>query len=160
MSALGGPATVIGVGNVLLGDDGAGVRVVDLLMGDDATAARVLPPGARLVDGGTLGLQLLAHIREAGSLVVVDAVDVGAAPGTVLVRRGDELFAHGAVGELLDTARLLGWLPEATALVGIQIESTRHGHRLSEPVAAALPLAVARVAAELRALHGREEAVA
>jgi hydrogenase maturation protease len=112
------------------------------------------------VDGGTLGLDLLGLVREASVLVVVDAVDWGLHPGTVCVLRGADLAAPGPIGELIDTARLLGWLPERVALVGIQIGSTEHGKGLSEPVAAALPRAAARVRTELRALATRAEAAA
>ncbi len=160
MTAVGCPVTVIGVGNVLLGDDGVGVAVIEMLRTAVVDVGPALPADTRLVDGGTLGLDLLGFVREAAALVFVDAVDNGFRPGTVCVLRGTELAADGALGEFFDTARLLGWLPERVALVGIQIGSTGHGPGLTEPVAAAVPRAAAMVRAELRALAARAEAAA
>jgi hydrogenase maturation protease len=160
MSRSDGPATVIGVGSVLMGDDGAGVHVAALLGAADADGRTALPADTRLVDGGTLGLDLLGIIREAGALVLVDAVDRGLAPGSVCVLRGHELDSPGPIGELLDTARLLGWLPERVSMIGIQVGATGHGPDLTEPVAAALPQAAAMVRTELRALAARAEATA
>jgi len=160
VSAAGTTATVIGVGNVLMGDDGAGIAVIEMLRTGALEIGPALPDGTRLVDGGTLGLDLLGYVREAGALVIVDAVDRGDIPGAVCVLRGDELGSAGAVGELLDTARLVGWLPERVALIGIQVGSTGQGPGLSEPVAAALPRAAALVRTELRALAARAEAAA
>jgi hydrogenase maturation protease len=152
------PATVIGVGSVLMGDDGVGVHVAALLAAAGPDAPAALPPHTRIVDGGTLGLDLLSLVREAGVLVLVDAVDRGLQPGSVCVLRGPELDAPGPIGELLDTARLLGWLPERVSMIGIQVGSIGHGPGLTEPVAAALPRAAAMVSTELRALAARAEA--
>jgi hydrogenase maturation protease len=160
MSAAHGPATVIGVGSVLMGDDGVGVHVAALLGAASAREQPALPANTRLVDGGTLGLDLLGIVREAGVLVLVDAVDRGLAPGSVCVLRGPELDSPGPIGELLDTARLLGWLPERVSMIGIQVGSTEHGPALTDPVAAALPRAAEMVATELRALAARAEAAA
>jgi hydrogenase maturation protease len=154
----GGPI-VIGIGNVLLRDDGIGPRVVDELRQVAAREPGAVPAGTRLVDGGTLGLELLSQVDGARSLVLVDAVDLGQPAGTVGVLRGDGILAAGrregqriagGVGELLSVARLMGWLPEAVCLVGIQVGDTEAGPGLSEPVAAALPQAVSAALDELR----------
>jgi hydrogenase maturation protease len=162
MGALGGPAVVLGVGNILLRDDGAGLRVVDGLRSmvrDDPTA---LPEGTRLVDGGTLGLDLLRTVDDARCLLLLDAVDLGRPAGTVSVLRRDEILdagsswgrsVPGGVGELLGVARLMGWLPDAVAMVGIQVHDTSFGVGLSEHVAAALPDAITTARNELCGLH-------
>jgi hydrogenase maturation protease len=156
-----GPApdlAVIGVGNVLRGDDAVGVRVVEGLRTALDFDPHALPARTRLVDGGTLGLDLLRTIRDARAVVLVDAVHLGRAVGTVSVLRGDEIAGTagprdgttpGAVGELLATARLLGWLPADVAMVGIEVADIDFGIGLSPEVAAALPVAVDAVAAEL-----------
>ncbi len=72
-----GPApdlAVIGVGNVLRGDDAIGVRVVESLRAAMARDPLALPVRTRLVDGGTLGLDLLTPIRDASAVVLVDAI--------------------------------------------------------------------------------------
>ncbi len=148
------PVVVIGVGNVLLGDDGVGVRVVEALGRSAEHDPGALPPGTRLLDGGTLGLDLLPDVEHAGALVLVDAVDLGHAPGTVTVVRGERLTAaggfralsrQGGVGELLATAKLLAILPPEVVLVGVQAGAIDVGPGLSRGVVAALPAAVEAV---------------
>ncbi len=156
------PVVVIGVGNVLLGDDGVGVRVVEALGRTTEHDPEALPRGTRLLDGGTLGLDLLRDVEDAGALVLVDAVDLGHAPGTVTVLRGDRLTAaggfrtlsrrQGGVGELLATAKLLAILPPEVVLVGVQAGEISVGPGLSHGVSAALPSAVEAVRRAAHAL--------
>jgi len=159
VSASGQPLVVIGVGNVLLRDDAIGVRVVEglrRLAGDDPLA---LPQGTRLVDGGTLLMDLPHTVKGARGLILVDALSSGQPAGTVSVRHGDAIVAvEGAqrdrgptsVGELLAVARLMGWLPGRVTLVGVEVAHVDFGLDLSPVVAAALPTAIALVAGELR----------
>jgi hydrogenase maturation protease len=157
------PLVVIGVGNVLLGDDAAGVRVVEGLRAMAADDPGALPPGTRLVDGGTLGLDLLRVIGDARGVVLVDAVRLGGMAGTVTVLHGHAILTAGgvrdgrptsAVGELVSVARLLGWLPEPVALVGIEIAGIAPGLGLSPVVDGALPAAMDAVRTELRRMDG------
>lgn len=166
-AAAEGPAVVIGVGNVLLGDDGVGVRALEALRSAARRDPSALPEATRLVDGGTLGVDLLAEIEGARSVLLLDAVDLDQPAGTVSVLRGDAILDAGApwgrcipggVGELLSVARLAGWLPGHVALVGVQVAATNAGEGLSEVVAAALPRAVAAARAELRDLDGYVDA--
>lgn len=156
-----GPApdvVVIGLGNVLRGDDAVGVRVVESLRTVRDRDPRALPAQIRLVDGGTLGLALLGTMREARAVVLVDAARFGGALGSVCVLRDDEIagaVGHrddatpGALGELLATARLLGWLPADVSMVGIEVADIDVGVGLSPAVADALPVAMDAVRAEL-----------
>jgi len=164
-----GSPLVIGIGNILLRDEGVGVRVATELARRVADERLELPPGTRIVDGGTLGLELLPMIQDASSVVLVDAVDLGRAPGSVAVLRGDSiegmLAGHVSphqvgVADLVAAARLLGVLPESTALVGIQPASIEIGLELTIAVERALPEAVARVCDELAAWSRAGEAVA
>ena len=160
MSASRGPVTVIGVGNVLLRDDGVGVHVVRELERLARRGEIVLPPGTRLVDGGTRGLDLLPQIAAAGAVLFVDAADSGSAPGAVAAIPADALrrTRPGSVGPragvagLLATARLAGVLPPGVALVGVQPESIEAGLELSNVVGAAIPAAVEAALAEVRRL--------
>jgi hydrogenase maturation protease len=160
-AVLDGQAVVIGMGNLLLHDDGVGVRMVEELRSVVAHDPTALPEATRLVDGGTLGLDLLPTFEGARSLLLLDAVDLDQPAGTVSVLRGDDILAAGGtwggcipggVGELLSVARLMGWLPEPVALVGIQVSDTTYGEGLSDLVAAALPRAVEAARDELREL--------
>lgn len=146
-----GPAVVIGVGNILLGDDGVGVRAVEALRSEVEREPSTLPAATRLVDGGTLGVDLLDELEGARSLLLIDAVDLGQPAGTVSVLRGDAILdaagtggsrGPGGVPELLVAAGLTGWLPRQVALVGVQVDDTDPGTDLSRRVEAALPRAV------------------
>ncbi len=159
MSRQAEPLVVIGVGNVLLGDDGAGVRTIEALDAAAKADPAILPPDTRLVDGGTLGLELLGTVRGTRGLVLVDAMRLGGSAGEVRMLDAGELDAVGgapdggagtAVGELLAMARLMGWLPTEVALVGIEVGDLDVGLRLSPAVADAIPVAVSTVRRELR----------
>ncbi len=141
---------ILGVGNTLLRDDGAGVQVATQLKaaGVDCDAVRVL-------DAGTLGFALLPEVQECAALIVVDAARDGRLPGTVTVhegaamdafvcRRGRSVHDVG-VADLLAMARLSGRLPARRALVGIEPGAVEWGVDCTPAVAEALPLAVTRV---------------
>lgn len=163
---LDGPAVVLGVGNVLLHDDGVGVRVVEELRSAAVREPRSLPDGTRLVDGGTLGLELLRAIEGARAVLIVDAVDLDQPAGTVSVLGRDALEQSGdrargiraGVGELLAVGRLMDWLPARIALVGVQVADTGLGIGLSESVEAAVPRAVEMARRALRELDGQPPA--
>ena len=151
-----GASLVLGVGNILLRDEGVGVIVARALV-DHAS----LPPDTMVVDGGTLGLDLLPMIGDAGALIMVDAVNLRSAPGTIRVMHGHELHTALAqhvsphqvgVNDLVALARLTGTLPERFALVGIQPEAVEVGLELTPAVQAALPAAVQAVLDELHAM--------
>lgn len=145
----GGSVVVLGIGNVLLGDDAVGVHVIralEAIRGD-------LPGRVVLVDGGTAGLSLLSVVEEASELILVDAVDDGSTPGHVQVLTGRALYADPArlsvhevgTADLISAARLTGVLPANAALVGVQPGPIAPGLELSPAVAEAVPQAVALV---------------
>lgn len=155
------PILVLGIGNVLLGDDGIGVHVVGAIERLAERGSVALPAGARLVDGGTLGLALLPLVSTARAVVLVDAVELGRAPGTVAVLDGDALGTVTAgrvvplpvgVADIIAATRLTDRAPERLVLVGIQPGEIRPGIELSAPVQAALPAAAEAVLDALHAL--------
>ena len=77
---------VLGVGNILLTDEGVGIRVIEKLQ-----ERYVFPNNVNIIDGGTLGLSLLGIISEADYLIVVDAVKNGGEPGSLYRLEGDEI---------------------------------------------------------------------
>jgi len=130
---------VIGLGNVVLSDDGLGVHAVRRLRERYA-----LGPNVEVIEGGTAGLLLLPHLADARQVVIVDAIDVGAASGTLVRLDGVQWPTAFAVrmtphdvglADLLATAQLAGMWPERLALHGMQPESTSIGTALSMPVA-------------------------
>jgi hydrogenase maturation protease len=139
---------VLGIGNDLRSDDGVGVHVVRAI-GEQSSR----DDGTRWLDGGTLGLALLEPIERCDALIVVDAVELGAAPGTLCVLEGPEMdlfvdtaapaSAHEAgLGALRAAALLRGRWPERRALVGVQPAGTDWGTSLSPAVQRAVPEAV------------------
>lgn len=153
---------VVGVGNVLRGDDGFGVEVAEVLGGVD------LPAGVEVHEVGIGGIHLVQELlTPADGLIVVDAVDRDCPPGTLVVLRPDvpDLHAleagdrrtqladmhYAEPGRALMLARGLGVLPEKVVVVGCQTgDPDRLGQGLSTPVAAAVPRAVEEVRRILR----------
>jgi len=155
MDDSGDEVLVLGIGNPLLGDDGFGVRAVE-----EMERHYVIPDGVRLLDGGTQGLYLVNDVRAARRLLVFDAVDYGLPPGTLKVLRGGDVprFAGAAkidmhqtsFQDILSASILLGGRTEDVVVVGVQPAAMDgFGCAISEPVAAALPNAIAVAAEEL-----------
>ena len=144
---------VLGLGNILLGDDAAGPLVIRAL------AAETAGDGLLLRDGGTIGLALLPEIEAARAFIAVDAAQLDAAPGTVQVFEGEAMdrqlggrkrSAHEvALFDLMATAALCGHLPPRRALVAVQPGCTDLSLQPTPAVAAALPTLVAHVQALL-----------
>lgn len=147
---------ILGLGNLLCGDDGAGVVAVEQLERDF-----VAPEGVLLLDGGTLGLSLLPHLENAERVILVDALAAPEPVGTVLSIRGDavanasmkRLSPHQiGVADLLTGALLRGHLPPEIRLIGVVPENTELGLGLSPEVLRAIPALVKRVVEEAAAL--------
>ncbi len=150
---------VLGLGNVLMGDDGLGVRAVERL------ARRFAPDGAtRVLDGGTLGLALLPYLEDAEEVLLVDAVRTRGAPGELVRMEAEEIAPNFdvrlspheiGVVDLLRGASLSGRRPEVTVLLGIVPAQVEFGVHLSRAVEQALPKLVDRIVAEAEALGHR-----
>jgi len=152
-------ALVLGLGNTLLTDDGAGVHVARRLAGDAATPDWLLP-----VDGGTMGFRLTRMIGEARYVLIVDAADFGAAPGSLRVLDEAELAGHIAgarktsaheagLADLLNLARLENFAPRHLAVLAIQPAVIDWGEKLSGPVENSI--AAACIMAKTTVLHWR-----
>jgi hydrogenase maturation protease len=157
------PATciVLGLGNTLHSDDGVGPQAIDRLRNDSR-----VPEDVTLIEGGTLGLELLTYIWDCSYLLVLDAVDVGQPPGTLVRMSSHELQAlpgQGSVhqlgvADLLVALRVLANRTPEVVLLGVQPVSTEWGTELSPAVAAVLPaLADAAVAEVSRRAHAQAE---
>jgi hydrogenase maturation protease len=142
------PVLVVAVGNVLLEDDGVGQRLLTEL----GTLADRWSGAVELVDGGTQGMALLGFLAGRRAVVLLDAVSVGAAPGTVHLLRNQEVFSiapgagttthEASAVELLRAAALLGELPEQVVVVGVEPATLGTGVGLSAVVEASLPSAL------------------
>ncbi len=150
---------VIGMGNVLMQDEGIGVRAVEEL--ESQFAIPFGPGGADIVDGGTTGTELLEPMRGVGHLLVADAVNTGAPAGT-LVRLADEqvpaffqtkLSNHQlGLSDLLALLTLTGEAPHHVTIIGMVPHHLENKLGLSPEAQAGLPRMVAMLADELRAL--------
>ena len=148
---------VIGLGNVLMGDDAFGPWVVQTLL-----AGYEFPEGVSVEDLGTPGLDLVPYVTDLEALVLVDTVRAPAPPGTVRVYRRDDLLKHPpqarlsphdpGVKEALLTAEFAGRGPRDVLLVGAVPADTAMGVHLSQRLREAVPLAVAEVLRELERL--------
>jgi len=145
---------VLGLGNLVHADDGAGVHAIHALQRDER-----VPPGIALIDGGTQGLALLAHIACAARVLVIDAIDAGQPPGTLLRFEGSALkglpgkssIHQLGFADMMIALELLGESPGGVVLIGIQRSSTEWGAELTPVVERALPGLIDCVIAELKA---------
>jgi len=133
---------VLGIGNLLMGDEGVGVRAVETLQ------ALTWPDDVTLVDGGTGGFHLLEYLRRYDRIVMIDATMDGQPAGTVSVIRPRfasdfprALTAHDiGLRDLVEAAQLIGPLPPID-LVTVSIAEIRPMTLMLSPVvAAALPV--------------------
>ena len=148
---------VVGLGNVLMGDDAFGPWVVQTLL-----AEYDFPEGVAVEDLGTPGLDLTPWVTDLEALVLVDTVRGDAVPGTVRLYRRDELLKHApqarlsphdpGVKEALLTAEFAGRGSREVLLVGAVPETTAMGVRLSPALRAAVQVAAAEVLRELERL--------
>ncbi|NWG01426.1 MAG: HyaD/HybD family hydrogenase maturation endopeptidase [Syntrophaceae bacterium] len=144
---------ILGVGNLLLSDEGVGVHVAHELMKMN------LPPEVSVVEGGTDGFGLLNIIMEANRLIVIDAVKGGAAPGSIYrfdigeVRNcpsGFKTSVHQiGILEVLDLSELIGKTPYTT-VIGIEPKSLEMGMELSPEVNAKIPRVIKLIMHELK----------
>jgi hydrogenase maturation protease len=157
------PATciVLGLGNTLHSDDGVGPQAIEKLRNDPR-----VPGDVSLIEGGTLGLELLTYIWDCSYLLVLDAVDVEQPPGTLVRMSNQELqtlpgkgSVHQlGVADLLVALRVLAYRTPEVVLLGVQPATTEWGTELSPAVAAVLPaLADAAIAELCHRPHRQEE---
>ncbi len=148
--------TILGGGNTLCTDDGLGPAAVDRLSRDF-----LAPEGVAILDGGTLGLSLLHIIEDSDQVIIVDAIRMDSAPGTLVSLEGDDvlpavrlrLSVHQVgVADLLDAARLRGRLPNRLILLGIVPESIELGVDLSPCVSSAMPSLVDAIVRQTKLL--------
>jgi hydrogenase maturation protease len=145
---------VVGLGNLLFGDEGFGVQAVAQLRD-----RFVFPDDVEVLDGGTLGLTLLPAFEEADRIVILDAVDVSQPPGTLVridwddVRRAlpVKISPHQeTVTELLGLLALRRGRPEEFQIIGVQPRSLQTGLELSPEVKEGLERALLEVVEILR----------
>ena len=145
---------VLGLGNILLSDEGAGVKAVEELERRYDCSSAV-----QIVDGGTIGLELLPYFEERSHILIIDAVNTGQKPGTIV--RIDDPPAYFrsrtsphqiGLADVLGIAAITDNLPRNITLFGIEPKQLSTGLSLSDEVSQNLSRLVDIVAAELEAI--------
>lgn len=148
-------ATVLGIGNILLRDEGVGVHAVERLQ-----QRFRLPEYVQVVDGGTSGMELIDYLSGADLLVIVDAVRTGQPPGALVRLSGEDLPAFFrtrisphqlGLSELLAALRVLGEEPKQSVLIGVEPLCLDTGLEMSPEVADKMDALVGMVIGELAA---------
>jgi hydrogenase maturation protease len=135
---------ILGIGNTLLSDEGAGIHALEYLRSHHPEI-----PGVHYLDGGTLSFTLAGEIEDADNLIVIDAAQLKAPPGTVRCMTGNERDRFLGKGkcsvhevgllDLMDIARLTDTFPRHRALIGIQPDTTGWGDAPSPQVSRSFP---------------------
>jgi len=146
------PILVLGIGNILLRDEGVGVRAIEQMQ------KMHLPDDVELVDGGTAGADLLDVLSDRRKVIVIDAVQADCEPGTVLRFSADDLVHPDGVGmslhelglgEALTMTKQLGCAPEDVLVFGIRPKDIRCGLELSGEVEASVSKVIEFVLEEI-----------
>ncbi len=137
-----GKDLVLGVGNLLLTDEGIGIHAIQRLL-----ETRALPESVDLVDGGTAGLNLMTYLEGVDRLVIIDAVETGGPPGTIIRLAGEKIPAYMALKvspheitlpDFLAAAKLRDLYPREVVVWGMQPGSLDVGIDLSPELEAKL----------------------
>ncbi len=144
---------VLGIGNILLSDEGAGVHALRFLQrrrADRRSAEEAETHNVRFLDGGTLSFTLCEPIGQANRLIVLDTAELRSPPGSVALFEDaemDRFLGHGpkssvhevGLAEVLAMVLLEEKLPRQRALIGVQPASFAWGETPTPAVAAAIP---------------------
>jgi hydrogenase maturation protease len=151
------PIRIVGIGNVLMGDDGLGPTTVKIL-----ESRYEFPDRIELEDGGTPGLDFLPYLSGARMVIVIDTVAAKGEPGTLKVYRDRDIIGSAppprltphqpGLREALMATELTDSSPDEMVLLGVIPQSTDQGTTLSEPVQAAVEPLIEAVVAELERL--------
>lgn len=146
--------TLIGLGNILMQDEGIGVHAIKALQ-----ERFLIPPELEVVDGGTAGLNLLPFLEGRDRVLFVDAVDFGQEPGFMGELANDAIPAlfgkdkaslhHVGLAEVLALARLMEILPKEICLIGIQPQAMEPGLELTELLQEKLERLITHISAKL-----------
>ncbi|EAX46611.1 hydrogenase expression/formation protein [Thermosinus carboxydivorans Nor1] len=145
--------TVLGIGNILLRDEGFGVRVVEELL-----RRHTFPPYVQVLDGGTLGMELLRFLTGTDRLIIIDAIAGDGPPGTLYEFKDQAVKSYFrekvsmhelGIQEVLASLEILGQPITEITVFGVQPASLDIGLDLSPPAVAAIDPVIARVVRQL-----------
>ena len=146
-------ALILGVGNILLGDEGIGVRVVE-----EMENRFIFPEDIMLLDGGTAGIELLRYLEGRDLLILIDAMRAKLPPGTVFKVEGEDVpkrfmtkISPHQIGlsDLLAAGILSDQIPKQIILFGVEPERLETGIYLTDAVEASLEKIISAILDEL-----------
>lgn len=146
--------TVLGIGNIVLLDEGFGVRAAEAL-----DAAYEMPDNVQILDGGTLGMELMRFIPGTKKLLIIDSINGGAEPGTifrftdreVMEHFNDKLSAHEVgIQDVLAFLKVTGHEIPQVVVIGAQPYNLGAGVDLSPEMQQLLPQVVQLAVKELQ----------
>ncbi len=135
---------ILGLGNYLMQDEGVGVHLARTL-----SESYQFSPEIMVIDGGTMGLDLMPYFEANDRVLIIDAMDADKPPGTVMTLQNDSILAqlrtklslhHLGLSDVLGTIKLLDMEPSQIFLLGIQPAQISMGVELSETIQAKLPV--------------------
>jgi hydrogenase maturation protease len=147
------PILVLGIGNILLHDEGLGVHVVK------AMESMKLPGSVEILDGGTAGADLLDAVADRRKVIVIDALDADVPAGTILRLKPEDLINDTAesislhefsIAETLRMARHLHCEPKEVIIIGVKPMDINPGIGLTDSMTALLPKIIECVMAEVK----------
>jgi hydrogenase maturation protease len=153
------PILILGIGNILLRDEGVGVHVIEAIQAAVARGEIHLSPDVEVYDGGTFGIDLIDMIAGRRRVICVDAVAADVPPATVLRFTGADLAKKRVADmslhqlgllETLQMSQQLGCAPAEVVIFGITPKAMDPGLEMTPEVAALVPRVVALVLAELK----------
>ena len=153
---------VLGLGNILLSDEGAGVKAVEELQRRYDCSDAV-----EIIDGGTMGLELLPYFEERSHILILDAVNTGQKPGTIVKIEDPPAYFRNrtsphqiGLADVMGVAAITDILPRDITLFGIEPKQISTGLDLSTEVAQNVSRLVDMVAAELEVIGAKVQSKA
>ncbi|MEY3219585.1 MAG: hypothetical protein RIT27_942 [Pseudomonadota bacterium] len=147
---------VLGIGNLILQDEGVGIQAIQQL-----ETQFEIPSDVEILDGGTSGMELLTPISEAEQIIIVDAVKTGKPAGTIVRLENEQIptffrtkVSPHQVGlaDVLAAATLTSSMPRRLVLFGVEPLEIDLGMELSAPVSAQMPMLIQMIIDELKTI--------
>lgn len=130
--------TILGIGNLLMGDEGVGIHALNKLQ-----ESYTFSPDINFVDGGTIGIDLIPYFEDCKKMIIIDAVDFQEEPGYVGVLQNEEIkyrfntklsLHHAGLSDVLSIIELQEIEAPDMILIGVQPEKVEMGLNLTETI--------------------------
>lgn len=153
--------TILGIGNTLYTDEGIGVHILPFLEQELKGYSEI-----EIIEGATDGIRLLEPVEDAERLIIIDAINAGEEPGSLIVLHNDDIPAYFGIKmsihqlgfqEVLLAAKLRERLPEEMVLFGIQPESLEFGIGITETIEQQIPAVIKAISMQIKQWENQYE---